>query len=115
LIAPALKQGAAVVLVTNFESDSLHDEVEVQPAASLGEVMEWADYLAFDTARENLVELRESLEKMKQAWLGKEAQVLIRTPMPCGEVADCGVCAINLRSGPQLACKDGPVFDLKEI
>jgi hypothetical protein len=115
LIAPALKQGAAVVLITDFDSDSLPDEVEVHPASALGEVMEWADYIALDTARERLFELRECLGRMKQAWVGKEAQALLRTPMPCGGVADCGVCAVTVKSGPELACKDGPVFDLKEI
>jgi dihydroorotate dehydrogenase electron transfer subunit len=115
LIAPALKQGAAVALVTDFASDSYPDEVEVHPFASLSEVMEWADYAAFDVLRENLPELRECLGKMRQAWLGKEAQVIIRTPMPCGGIADCGVCSMVLRSGPQMACQDGPVFHLKEI
>jgi hypothetical protein len=115
LIAPALKQDAAIVLVTDFDSDSMHDEVEVQPSSALADIVEWADYLAFDVARENLFELKESLGSMKQARAGKEAQVLIRTPMPCGGVADCGVCAVTLKSGWEFACKDGPVFALKEI
>ena len=115
LIAPALKQGAAVVLVTDFDSDSMNDEVEVHPTSAVNEIVEWADYLAFDVTRENLFELRECLGLMKQAWAGKEAQILLRTPMPCGGIADCGVCAVVLRSGPQLACKDGPVFDLKDL
>jgi NAD(P)H-flavin reductase len=123
LIASALKQRAAVVLVTDFDSDSLHDEVEVHPTSALAEIIEWADYVAVDVARESLSELKECLGSMKQAWVGKaraelsrsEAQVLIRTPMPCGGIADCGVCAVTLQSGPELACKDGPVFDLKNL
>jgi len=115
LISPALKQGAAVVLVTDFDSDSLPDEVEVHPMAALTEVMEWTDYIAFDAARESLFELREYLGSMKQARMGKEAQVLLRTPMPCGGVADCGVCAVSLKSGPEMACKDGPVFELRNL
>ena len=115
LIAPALKQSAAVVLVTDLDSDSLPDEVEIQPTSALAEIVEWGDYLAFDVARENLFELKEYLGSMKQAWAKNEAQLLIRTPMPCGGVADCGVCAVTLKSGWEMACKEGPVFELKEI
>ena len=115
LIAPALKQSAAVVLVTDLDSDSLPDEVEIQPTSALAEIVEWADYLAFDVARENLFELKEYLGSMKQAWAKNEAQLLIRTPMPCGGVADCGVCTVTLKSGWEMACKEGPVFELKEI
>ena len=115
LIAPALKQGAAVVLVTDFDSDSLPDEVEVQPESALSEIVAWADYLAFDAARETLSELRERLGSVKQTWAGSDAQILIRTPMPCGGVADCGVCAVILKSGWEMACKDGPVFDLNDL
>ena len=115
LIAPALKQSAAVVLVTDLDSDSLPDEVEIQPTSALAEIVEWGDYLAFDVARENLFELKEYLGSMKQAWAKNEAQLLIRTPMPCGGVAVCGVCAVTLKSGWEMACKEGPVFELKEI
>ena len=44
--------------------------------------------------------------------MGGEAQALVRTPMPCGALADCGVCTVRTSRGPKLACKDGPVFDL---
>ena len=115
LIAPALKLGAAVVIVTGFASDSLPDEVEIQPISALGEIVAWADYLAVDVTRENLPGFRDCLGSLKPAWAGKEAQVLIRTPMPCGGIADCGVCAVTLRSGSELACKEGPVFALKDI
>ena len=115
LISPALKQGAGVVLITDHDSDSLPDEVEVQPISTLAEALEWSDYIALDAARESLFELRECLGGMKRAWVGKDAQVLLRTPMPCGGVADCGVCAITLKSGWEMACKDGPVFDFKDL
>lgn len=112
LIAPSLKQGAAVVIVTDADSDALPTEVEVQPLSALGEVMAWADALFFDVAREDLARLREKVRPV----LGRsEAQVLIRAPMPCGGVAECGVCAVTLKSGWELACKEGPVFRLDEI
>lgn len=115
LIPSALKQDAAVVLVCNSNPENLRDDVEVQPISALNDVAEWADYLAFDVKRENLNQIREQLGKTSQLAVGKEAQVLIHTPVPCGGIADCGVCAVTLRSGWKLACKDGPVFDWSEV
>jgi NAD(P)H-flavin reductase len=40
---------------------------------------------------------------------------LVVAPMPCGGLAECGVCAVTTRRGWKLACKDGPVFDLGEL
>lgn len=115
LIRPALGQSAAVVLVSELDEERLSDEVEVQPFSALDEVLEWADYIAFDVARESLPGLRERLGALNQLSVKKDAQVLIRTPVPCGGVAECGVCAVTLKSNWKLACKDGPVFELREI
>jgi len=129
LIPPALKQGAALALVCASAPENLPDDVEVQPLSALEEIVEWADYLAFDVARENLNRLRERLGKLNQLAAGRarvakssqrepgrnDAQVLIRTPVPCGGAADCGVCAVSLRSDWRLACKDGPVFYWSEV
>ena len=115
LIRPALKQGAAVVLVTDFAVDNLSDEVEAQPLSALQDVVAWADYVAVDVARANLFGLRERLGKLNQLSALSAAQILIRTPMPCGGVAECGVCALSLKSGWKMACKDGPVFEWKEL
>ncbi|MEW6288010.1 MAG: hypothetical protein AB1509_17505 [Chloroflexota bacterium] len=115
LVAPALKQGAAVVLLGDSDMGGLPDEVEVQPFSLLEDVLAWADYAAFDVLRENLPGLRERLGGSSQVSAGKEAQVLVRTPLPCGGVAECGVCAVTLKSGWKMACKDGPVFDWREV
>ncbi len=115
LIRPALKQGAAVVLVCDSNPDNLPDDVEVQPMSSLHEIVEWADYVAFAVARENLNQLRERLGKLNQFAAEKEAQILIHTPIPCGGIAECGVCAVTLKSSWKLACKDGPVFNWKDM
>jgi len=117
LIRPSLSQGAAVVLVSDFASGSLPNDVEVQPLSTLPEIIEWADYVAFDAARENLPELREKLRTLDQFSAGakREAQILIRTPVPCGGVAECGVCAVTLKSNWRMACKDGPVFGWNEL
>jgi len=115
LIKPALNQDAAVVLVCETEEESLPDEVEVQPLSALEDVLAWADYVAFDVLRESLPELRERLGGANQPSVNCEAEVLVRTPVPCGGIGDCGVCAVMTKSNWKMACKDGPVFDLKEL
>ena len=123
LIQPALNQDAAVVLVCDSSPDHLPDEVEVQPMSALQEIVAWADYLAFDVEREELNGLKERLGKLNQVAVGKarvepgrnEAQALISTPIPCGGMAECGVCAVTLKSAWKLACKDGPVFAWREF
>ena len=115
LIRPALKQGAAVVVVSDLPVGALPNDVEVQPQSALEEVLNWADYVALDVARENLPECRERLGKMKQAPAWKEAQVFIRMPVTCGGVADCGVCAVMTRSVWKLGCKEGPVLAWGEL
>lgn len=115
LIPAAFRQGSAVVLLCNSIADHLPVEVEVQPVAALGEILQWADFMALDVERENLNKLKEILRELKPSYAGRGAQVLVRTPMPCGGLADCGVCALSTRSDWRLACKDGPVFNLSEI
>ena len=115
LILPALKQNAAVVLVCGTDDDSLPDDVEVQPLSALKEVLFWADYAAFQVLRENLPVLMARLGETDQMSVKCEAQVFVETPVPCGGIADCGVCAVMTKSSWKMACKDGPVFDLKEL
>lgn len=115
LIRHALKQGAAVVLVTDRMVEDLPDEVEMQPSSALGEVARWADWVAFEAARENLPGLKERLGEQNQASALQDAELLIRTPLACGGAADCGVCAVTTKSGWRMACKDGPVFRWMEI
>ena len=115
LIALALTQSAAVVVLCDSRVDNLPDAVEMQPISAFPEVMGWADYIAFDVARENLHRLEERVLNSNQAKALPEAQVLIRTPLVCGGMAECGVCAVTGKSSWNLACKDGPVFDLKDV
>jgi NAD(P)H-flavin reductase len=115
LIQPALYQDAAVVLICNSTADNLPDEVEVLPLSALSEIIAWADTVMFDVVRENLPELRERVEALNQIPALKEAQVLVRTPVPCGGVAECGICAVTVKSSWRMACKDGPVFTLREL
>ena len=115
LIRLALKKGAAVVLVSDTSVDYLPDEVEVQPRSAVSEVLAWADWVALDVGREDLPELRDWLGKQNQASALKDAEVLLRTSVPCGGVAECGVCAVTTKAGWKMACKEGPVFQWDEI
>jgi hypothetical protein len=115
LISIALKQDAEVVLVSNMVLDDMPEAVEIQPSQALTDIYQWADYAAFDVARENLNQLGEMLGEQEQAKAPREAQVLVRAPMPCGALAECGVCALTIRHEWKMICKDGPVFELNSI
>ena len=129
LIAVALKQNAEVVLVCDSAVKDLPEVVEIQPLQVLREIIQWADYAAMDVRRENLHQLMEMLGKQEHVRARSEAaaltarpsltvskgQVLVRAPMPCGALAECGVCALTLRHKWKMICKDGPVFDIKEL
>ncbi len=110
LIQQALNQGAAIVFVSDFPAMDLPDDVEFQPMSAVDEIVRWADWMAFEAARENLHDLKERLEIQNQAPALQDAEILIRTSISCGGVADCGVCAVTTKSGWRMACSEGPVF-----
>jgi len=115
LIPLALKQSAEIVLVSNSPATDLPEIVEVQPLRALMDVLQWADYSALDIDRENLSQLKGRLEANPQVMAKCEAQVLVRAPMPCGALADCGVCALILHHEWRMICREGPVFGLREL
>ncbi len=115
LISPALQQKAEVVLFCDAVITDLPEVVEIQPVKTLPGNLPWADYAALDVDRVSLNQLKELLGGSGQAAVRMEAQILIRAPMPCGGIADCGVCALTIRHDMRLICKEGPVFDLMDI
>lgn len=115
LMELALKQEAALVLVCETAPDDLPLQIEVQPLRALLDVFKWADYAALDAARESLPELREKFGMLSPLEARGEAQVLVRAPMPCGGLAECGVCAVEIRRRHLLVCEDGPVFGLRDL
>ncbi|MFN8411581.1 MAG: hypothetical protein U0Z26_04260 [Anaerolineales bacterium] len=115
VMSQALKANAEVVLISDSSVGDLPEAIEVQPLRAFAEVCKWADFIAIDIARENLSQLRERFGMLEQVAALREAQVLIRTDVPCGGLAECGVCAVNHRDGWKMTCKDGPVFVLKEL
>ncbi|MGD8403399.1 MAG: hypothetical protein PVJ21_07040 [Anaerolineales bacterium] len=115
LLAKALDRDASVVLVSDLEIFDLPSEVEIQPVSALADIAKWADYLAIDIPHEFLPGLRKMLGLSQRTRVRFEAQALVNTPMPCGGMGECGVCAVTLHHGWKIACKDGPVFDLKDL
>ncbi len=115
VIPLALKQGAEIVLLCDSAVNDLPEVVEIQPLQAMQEILKWADYTAIDAARENLNQLREKMGEGNQVKSKGDAQILIRTQMPCGALAECGVCAVVIHHQWKMACKDGPVFDWKEL
>ncbi len=115
LLDAAFRQDAAVTLIAADAPDDLPLQVEVQPLHALPEICRWADYMAFDLPREALPELKSLLSKVGPTSMNADAQVLVRTPMPCGALAACGVCTVEVGHKPLLACDDGPVFDFRQL
>jgi len=115
LLDLALKQEASIVLVCQTPLDDLPLQVEVQPMGALLDACNWADYIAVEARRESLPELKKMLGRSSPLIVKHDAQILVRTLMPCGALAECGVCTVESHRGQLLACKDGPVFELKDL
>ncbi len=115
LMSLGLAQDSEVVVVCDAHAANLPEAVEVQPVRTFRDVCKWADFISLDISRENLNQLKEMFIGLEQVAAAREAQVLIRTPMPCGGLAECGVCAVTIHHNWKMTCKDGPVFILKDI
>jgi dihydroorotate dehydrogenase electron transfer subunit len=115
LIAAAQAQNMDIVLCTDLPTATLPASIEIYPLQSLPEILPWADYLALDLPLTELPNLRARLGLPAQFIFPCPAQALILAAMPCGALADCGACAILTRNNHKLICKDGPVFDLRDL
>src|SRR5271157_6251408 len=100
LLDPALKQEASIVLVCQTPPDDLPLQIEVQPMSALLDIYDWAEYMAVEASCESLPELKKMLGRSNPLIVKHEAQILIRTPMPCGALAECGVCTVASLRGP---------------
>ena len=111
----SLAQRASVALYTRSIPSGLPPEVEVLPLDLLPEAIAWADFLALDAPLRELPNLRRALGLGLYAHPACSVQVLLVMPMPCGGLAECGVCGVPTREGWRLACSDGPVFDWNSL
>ncbi|MBC8508133.1 MAG: hypothetical protein ISR58_05515 [Anaerolineales bacterium] len=116
-LLPLLNQfpNTDIALFSNAMLPDLPLVVEAHPLSALPDSLIWADILVMDLPMKDLPKLRQILSLEHQESIPCLAQALILTPMPCGSIAECGVCAVPARKGYKLACKDGPVFDLNKL
>lgn len=113
LLGEALARHVEIALFTDSDHSNLPLEIEVQLLSDLQAGIAWADFLAIDLPAFLVEELRSLLGLgMERAPAG---QALVLAPMPCGAIADCGVCTLPTRKGPRLACLQGPVFNLNDL
>ncbi len=115
LLEPAFAQGASVALTCDSPPEDLPAQLEIQPSSAFADLCGWADYLALAVTRESLPGLVESSGVGNPLRAVREAQIFVAVPMPCGGVAECGVCSVVSSRGFKLACEDGPVFNLTEL
>jgi len=115
LVHSALAQGAALAIYTDSPWSFLPTAVEIHPLQALPEATAWADYLALDLPAASVPWLRQRLNLGEKAVLPCPAQALVVNEMPCGGLGECGVCALTGQKTWKLACRDGPVFEVKEL
>ena len=111
----ALQDDRSAALFTDAPLPHIPIALEAHPLNALPEFISWADFVAVDSPMEALPRLRETFGLGPDAQLPCQGQVLVLAPMPCGTLADCGVCALPVGHSWQLVCKDGPVFNLNEL
>ena len=115
LIDPALAQGCAVALAAGNLPPDLPSAVEVLPPESLPELAAWADYLALDLQLADLETLRTRLGLDINTRPVAKIDALVRVPMPCGGLGECGICAVPVKKGWKHVCTAGQVFDFLDL
>lgn len=115
LIGQSLAQGAAVAVYTDGSPNDLPPSVEALPVAALPDALSWADYFALDLPLERVGEWRSLFGLSPEQPCPCRGEALVRTAMPCGGRALCGVCSLRTRQGWMYVCRDGPVFDLNDL
>jgi NAD(P)H-flavin reductase len=111
----AVEQGAEVAFFSDEAPSGLAAEVEVLPLALLRDARQWAEtlYAVFSIAA--LAELRRNFGLNVHQRFQQTAQALVIVPMPCGGIAECGICGVPTSRGWKYACSHGPVFDLNVL
>jgi hypothetical protein len=110
-----LQEKRSVALFTDAPLPALPLALEAHPLNALNEFISWADFLVIDLPIQAIPRLRHTFGLAPQEYLPCQGQVLVLAPMPCGTLADCGVCALKVRNTWQLVCQDGPVFNLNDL
>ena len=123
----ALEQDIAVTLINHSHSleDSyppalLSTEVEYSIVLqqqdkhllqTLKDILPWADAAYTSLSHETSLALYTQFDRIRSK---NFAQGATTRPLVCG-TGVCYACSIETRTGQKLVCKDGPVFDLRDI
>lgn len=105
----------AALLPPEVEYHILTDDGSVGRQGALtdvvGEYLGWADAAYCGVSHETLASLYGRYERLRMRHF---AQGVLLQPLVCGNGV-CLTCHVETQSGPRLICRDGPVFDLREI
>jgi len=77
----------------------------------LGNYLEWADAACCSVSHETALALYSAHERLR---LRHFAQAAVLRPLVCGNGA-CLTCQLDTHAGSKLVCRDGPVFELRDI
>lgn len=77
----------------------------------LAAYLPWADAACCSVSRETSMHLYSHFERLRTKHF---AQGILLHPLVCATGA-CLACTVQTYSGPRLICRDGPVFDLREV
>ena len=110
-LLPLVALAGSTALFTDLPVPDLPTRVEVQPLADLPDALGWADFVAVDIPLERVDALVGILGREDGGPL-PPGQVLVHASMPCGGLAECGVCAVRIGRKSVLLCVEGPVVEL---
>ena len=113
-LLPLVERAGSAALFTDLPVPDLPTRVEVQPLAGLPEALGWADFVAVDIPLEQVGDLAGILGGLNGGPI-PPGQALVRAPMPCGGLAECGVCTLKLGGKAVLLCSEGPVVNLNGL
>lgn len=114
-LLPVAAEAVEVALFCDEPPGELPSQIEVQPLAALPDALGWADFLALDVPPSQVEELPRLLGFHERAPKTLRGQALVTPAMPCGGLAQCGVCSFATPHKALLACNQGPVFALADL
>lgn len=120
MVQAGIRMRSDVVIAGDFTSDpqvtkDIPPLVELASLDRLTELLDWADFVGLDVPLERIQYFGELIPDKGPRMIKGNIQVLVHTSMPCGGIAECGICSVRTKRGYKLACQDGPVFDLSDL
>ncbi len=118
-LLPLLDMALSLDCAVSFYRDSnglpLPPLVEVFPLELLNKALPWADRMAIELNLDDIARAKGLLLGEVTSHGQPPIECLVHTPILCDGRSECGVCAVKTKQGWKFACKDGPVFPLKDL